>query len=96
MDFVRRILEFFQNKNEASSDEFCSFLHELKEDGLQYVITVHAESDGYLVFCMLSKSEWDMIVDICQLTSRNVEEMIRELSNNNEITNIVIDPRDIS
>lgn len=96
MDFVRRILEFFQNRTEASSEEFSAFIHELKEDSQEYAITVHAESDGYLTFCILSKAEWDMIVDICQLTSKNVEEMIRELSNNNEITSIVVDPRDIS
>lgn len=95
MDFVRRILEFFQNKTETSSEEFSTFIHELKEDGKEYAITVHAESDGYLTFCILSKAEWDMIVDICQLTSKNVEEMIRELSDNNEITSIVVDPRDI-
>lgn len=95
MDFVRRILEFFQNKTEAKSEDFCSFLHELKDDGKEYVITVHAEADGYLTFCILSKAEWDMVVDICELTSRNVENMIRDLSDNNEITSIVVDPRDI-
>lgn len=95
MDFVRRILEFFQNKPETDSSEFCSFLHELKEDGKQYVITAHAETNGYLTFCIMDRPQWDMIIDICQLTSKDVEEMVRELSDNNEITSIVVDPRDM-
>lgn len=96
MDFVRRILDFFNNKSNINSSEFHSFIHELKQDEQQYVITVHAELDGYLTFCILSCDEWAMINDICQLTSKNLEEMIRQLSDNNEITSIVVDPRDLA
>lgn len=95
MDFVRRILQLFNANVESTAQEIHSFIHELNEDGQQYVVTVHAEPSGYLTFCILSHEEWTMITDICQLTSKNVEEMIRQLSDNDEITSIIIDPRDI-
>jgi hypothetical protein len=36
-----------------------------------------------------------MIVDICELTSRDIEDVVREISDDENITNIAIDPRDI-
>lgn len=96
MDFVRRILEFFKNNSAHSANDFNSFLSELKAESDGYVVTVHTEQDGFLTLSMMEKSQWQMIVDICELTSRSVQDMVRQLSDNNEITSIVIDPRDLN
>ena len=95
MDFVRRILDFFKDKVESEPHEFCSFLHQVDEDCHEYVITVHTDPTGYLVFSIFSFEEWQMVVDVCKLTSRPIEDFVREISDNDEITNIVIDPRDV-
>lgn len=95
MDFVRRILDFFKDKVESEPNEFCSFVHRMDEDTSEYVVTAHADPTGYLVFSIFSLEEWQMVVDISELTSRKVEDIVREISDNDEITNIVIDPRDI-
>lgn len=96
MDFVRRILEFFQNNSTRSADDLSSFVNELKAESNGYVITVHSEENGFLTFCMMDKAQWQMIVDVCELTSKSVQDMIRQLSDQNEITSIVVDPRDLN
>ena len=95
MDFVRRILDFFKDKVESEPNEFCSFLHKVDDDSSEYVVTVHADPTGYLVFSIFSFEEWQMVVDVCKLTSGKVEDLVREISDNDEITSIVIDPRDV-
>jgi len=96
MDFVRRILDFFKDKVSADPSEFYSFAHFLEENQSEYVVTVHGEADGYLVFCIFSHDEWAMVVDVCELTSRNACDVVRELADDNAVMNIVVDPRDMS
>jgi len=96
MDFVRRILDLFKNKVNVNSSEFYSFAHFFEKDESEYVITVHSEPNGYLIFCVFSYDEWTMVVDICELTSRNACDVVRELADDNAVMNIVVDPRDMS
>ena len=95
MDFVKQILQFFKERVDLAPSGFCSFASFLEDDQSEYIVTVYAESNGYLVFSVFSTDEWAMVNDICELTSRNVEDIVREISDNNEIINIVVDPREI-
>lgn len=94
MDFVRRILEMFENKSEVQAQELYSFFYELKNNHQEYIITVHALENGCIVFCVVSPEQWSMITDICELTGKDIELVVRELSENNEITSVVVDARD--
>jgi hypothetical protein len=49
-----------------------------------------------MVICIFSHDEWAMVMDICELTCRDVCDVVRELADDNVIMNIVIDPRDMS
>lgn len=95
MDFVRKILDLFKNKLESTPAEFNSFVRFLQDADENQIVTVHADSSGYLVFCIFSQQEWLMVNDICELTSRDVSDVVREISDDNLITSIVVDPRDI-
>lgn len=95
MDFVRKILDLFKNKLEASPAEFNSFVKFLEDAKDHQVVTVHADPDGYLVFCIFSQQEWSMVNDICELTSRNIEDIVRDLADDHSITSIVVDPREV-
>ncbi len=95
MDFVKKILEFFQDRIENDPSQFYSIAHFLEENRTEYTVTVHGSSDGCLVFCVFTNEEWAMVTDICELTSRDVQDVVAELANDNSIMNIVVDPRDM-
>lgn len=95
MDFVRRILNLFKKEQIAGTSRFTSFIHPSDGDSSECIVTVHADETGYLIFSIFSPDEWAMIVDVCELTSRNIEDVVREISDDENITNIAIDPRDI-
>jgi hypothetical protein len=95
MDFVRRILDLFKKEQIAGTSQFTSFVYVSDVTSSEFVVTVHADETGYLIFSIFSPDEWAMIVDICELTSRDIEDVVREISDDENITNIAIDPRDI-
>lgn len=95
MDFVKKILEFFQDKIDSDPSQFYSIAHYLEETQSEYTVTVHGDVSGCLIFCVFTNQEWAMVTDICELTSRNVEDVVRELADDNAIMNIVVDPRDM-
>jgi hypothetical protein len=95
MDFVRRILDLFKKEQIAGTSQFTSFIHVSDSTSSEFVVTVHTDETGYLIFSIFSPDEWAMIVDVCELTSRNIEDVVREISDDENITNIAIDPRDI-
>jgi hypothetical protein len=95
MDFVRRILNLFKKEQMAGTSQFTSFIHASDDDSSECIITVHTDETGYLIFSIFSPDEWAMIVDVCELTSRNIEDVVREISDDENITNIAIDPKDI-
>jgi len=95
MDFVRKILEIFENSLQNDDTGFCTFPHVSAEDSEHYIITIYPEINGYLIFAVVPKDQWLMIIDICQLTSSNVQDMISYLVDNDEITSLVIDPRNL-
>lgn len=94
MDFVRRILQMFEGKSEVEAQQLYSFFYELKNTHTEYIITIHALDNECIVFCVISPEQWSMITDICELTGRDVESVVKELSENNEIMSIVVDTRD--
>jgi len=95
MDFVQRILNLFKKEQIAGINQFISFIHAPDGASSECIVTVHTDETGYLIFSIFSPDEWAMIVDICELTSRNIEDVVREISDDENITNIAIDPRDI-
>lgn len=95
MDFVRRILDLFKKEQLAGTNKFTSFIHVSDSTSSEFVVTVHTDVTGYLIFSIFSPEEWAMIIDVCELTSRNPEDIVREIADNDESTSIAIDPRDV-
>jgi len=91
VDFIKRILESFLNKKD---EEIFSFIHDMDEDSSERIITVHATQDGYVVFSIFTIEQWSMVTDICELTDRDIEEVVCEISEDENIPTISIDPKD--
>lgn len=93
MDFIKKILESFLNKKDK---EIFSFIHNMEKDSEERVITVHSNSDGFITFCIFTPEQWSMIIDICQLTNVDVEEVILQIAEDENIATITVDPRDFN
>jgi len=92
MEFIRRILEFFSGSAMKRNGDMINFVYELEDDHSQRVVTIHADPNGFMIFTIFTPEEWQMIENISELSERNVEDVVREVIQDNSLTTITIDP----
>lgn len=71
-----------------------NFDHNLESDGSERMITVHPTEDGMVVFSVFTPEEWIMVNNICEISEKNISTVVYELAEANEITTIVVDPKE--
>lgn len=96
MDLFRRILEFFSSSIRKEDRGMVKFIHQMDDSGDERIITVHADQDGFMIFSIFTPDEWAMVTDVCDITGRYVDDIIKEIAQENNITTITIDPRDFN
>jgi len=69
-----------------------NFVYDLEDDNTQRVVTIHADPNGFMIFTIFSVEEWQMIESIGELSERDVEDIVREISEDESLTTITIDP----
>jgi CBS domain containing-hemolysin-like protein len=69
-----------------------NFVYDLEDDNTQRVVTIHADPNGFMIFTIFSTEEWQMIESISELSERDVEDIVREISEDESLTTITIDP----
>lgn len=92
MEFIRRILEFFSGSSMKRNGDMINFVYDLEDDNTQRVVNIHADANGLMIFTIFSVEEWQMIESISELSDRNVDEIVREISEDESLTTITIDP----
>lgn len=92
VDFIRKILSFFTNKSEV--DGMVVFSHEMLDDGSERLITVHADREGFVIMTIFTPEEWEMVLNVVELTGSKLEDVICGLVEDNNITTISFDPKD--
>jgi hypothetical protein len=92
MDFLKKILKIINDS--VSKDGISHYVHESDDFIEQRVITVHANEDGMMVFSIFTPEQWSMVNDIAELSERDIEEVIREIIQENDIASITIDPKE--
>lgn len=92
MEFIRRILEFFSGSSMKRNGDMINFVYDLEDDNTQRVVNIHADANGLMIFTIFSVEEWQMIESISELSDRNIDEIVREISEDESLTTITIDP----
>lgn len=72
--------------------DMINFTYDLEDDNTQRVVNIHADANGLMIFTIFSVEEWQMIESISELSDRNVDEIVREISEDESLTTITIDP----
>lgn len=72
--------------------DMINFVYDLEDDNTQRVVNIHADANGFMIFTIFSVEEWQMIESISELSDRNVDEIVREISEDESLTTITIDP----
>lgn len=72
--------------------DMINFVYDLEDDNTQRVVNIHADANGLMIFTIFSVEEWQMIESISELSDRNVDEIVREISEDESLTTITIDP----
>lgn len=93
MDFIRKILSYFTNKSEVKG--MVVFSHEMIDDGSERLITIHADPEGFIIMTIFTPEEWQMVLDIVELTGSKLEEVVCSLAEDNNITTISFNPKDL-
>ena len=97
MDLFKRILEFLSSSVRKEDRGMVKFLYQINEDSEEErVITVHADSDGFMVVSIFTTDEWEMVTDVCDITGRYIDDVVRDIAADNNITTITIDPKDFN
>lgn len=94
MDLFRKILEFFSSSIREEDRGMVKFIYEI--DGSERVITVHADPYGLMIFSIFTVEEWQMVTDICDLTGHYVDDVIKDILEDNNIATITVDPKDFN
>lgn len=94
MGFIQKILKFLMNRHER--DGMITFDHVMDDDQSERVITVHADQYGYIVMTIFSPQEWDMVLDVVSLTDTNIEDVVKEIAEDNNVATITLDPKDFN
>ena len=72
--------------------DMINFVYDLEDDNTQRVVNIHADANGLMIFTIFSVEEWQMIESISELSDRNIDEIVREISEDESLTTITIDP----
>lgn len=87
MDYLRRIINYFQNRN--STDGIVSFPNEQK------IFTLHTDEDGMIIMTAFTPEQYSMIKDIIELTDSSFYNVIVDITKDENITSIKIDPKEL-
>jgi len=96
MDLFRKILEFFSSSIRKEDRGMVKFIHEMEDEGDERIITVHADPNGFMIFSIFTVEEWGMVTDVCDITGRYIDDVIKEIAEDSNITTITIDPKDFN
>lgn len=80
--------------NRKEENGFVSFRHTTEDDNSERVIVVQTDGDGMVVLTIFSLEEWQMIVDVAELTGQDLEQIITDVAFDSNIATIVLDPKD--
>ena len=91
----RKILSFFMTSKNPQYDEhgFSSFAVGESEE-LEKIVTIHADEKGYLIFSAFEPEEWEMMNGMCEITGRDIGELIEDIEADNNTRILVVDPTD--
>jgi len=92
MDFIRKILSLITGSEKHDTNGMINFVYQMEEDFSERIITVHYDSDGMIIFSIFSPEEWSMINDISELSGSDIEDIVREVAQDNNVATITIDP----
>mgnify|MGYP003347072867 CR=1 FL=1 len=92
MDFLKKILQIISQS--ISRDGVSHYIHESNDIMEERVITVHANDDGMMVFSIFTPEQWSMVTDIAEISEREIEDVLREIAEEDNIASIVVDPRE--
>jgi hypothetical protein len=91
----RKILSFFVTSKDPHYDEFgiSSFAVGENEE-LEKVVTIHSDANGNLIFSAFEPEEWEMMNGICEITGRDINDLIEDIEADDTSRILVVDPRE--
>lgn len=92
MDFFLELIKKLMEANELDlEDGVLQFDYE--GEMAESIITVFTEEDGQIALAVFDVDQWEIVNDLCSLTSQTQEEVIRSMAK--ELPNVKrFDPKD--
>lgn len=94
MDFIKKILSMISDSSCQDKDGMINFVYQMEEDFSERIITVHFDEDGMIIFSIFDTDQWSMILDICELSGSDIQDVVRDISEDNNIATITVDPKE--
>jgi hypothetical protein len=88
MDFIKRILNYFSKEQSSYEDIFSGAEVEEK------IVICYPDESGLLIFVVLDPAQWLMVCDICEISEKGMEEVVRDLVNEGTLSGVAVDPRE--
>lgn len=92
MDFIKKILSFLQDKTDYNG--LVTFNHQVAEDGSPRIITIHTDGEGMIIMTIFTPEEWQMVIDVAELTSESIIQIVTQIAEDNNVATITFDPKD--
>lgn len=92
MDFFLELIKKLMEANELDLENGV-LQFDYEGDMAESVITVFTEEDGQIALAVFDMDQWEIVNDLCSLTSQSQEEVIRSMAK--DLPNIKrFDPKD--
>ena len=95
MEYLRKLIEFINSLGDDIFDDNVYIMDsEDEDDSKSFILTVHSNDDGNVVFNTFSIEQWEMMDDICELTGKDKFNVIEDLCSDGEIESWIVDPKE--
>lgn len=90
MEYIRKILKIFKEKKEDHG--VVTFRHTMTDDLSVRIITVDYNEEGLIVLSIFTEEQWELVCSMSCVAGLLVEDIIKELVKNKEVTVVIVDP----
>lgn len=93
MDFIKKLLQLIEEcELEEINNQFSKFRHIMDDELEEKILTMSTTEEGYMIMSIFTPEQWEMALYISEVSGKDIQTVVTELSSDGDIATITIDP----
>lgn len=95
MDFIKKLLQLIEEcELEEINEKFSKFKYVMDDELEEKILTMSTNEEGYIIMGIFTPQQWDMAVCLAEVSGKDIQDVVSELSNDGDIATLTIDPKE--